>query len=54
MTASLSIGVEAERAPGLFALVAEDARCVKARDPAARRAFEIVVTYPGGNAHAHT
>lgn len=37
-------------APGLFGLIAEDIACVKARDPAARSTFEIVLTYPGVHA----
>ncbi|MDR3516798.1 MAG: serine O-acetyltransferase [Azospirillaceae bacterium] len=33
-----------------WALVSEDIGCVKARDPAARHAFEIALTYPGVHA----
>jgi serine O-acetyltransferase len=37
-------------APGLFALLREDVRCVFQRDPAARSAFEVITTYPGVHA----
>jgi serine O-acetyltransferase len=34
-------------APGLFGRIAEDARCVFRRDPAARSLWEVLTTYPG-------
>lgn len=37
-------------APGLFRLIVEDVRCVASRDPAARSAFETLLTYPGVHA----
>ena len=37
-------------APGLFRLVAEDVRCVRSRDPAARSGLETLLTYPGVHA----
>ena len=37
-------------APSLLSLVRDDVACVKARDPAARFALEIVLTYPGVHA----
>lgn len=42
-----------DRLPGLLALVGEDIGCVKARDPAARHLFEIILTYPGLHAIIH-
>ena len=36
--------------PGVFAMIREDVACVKARDPAARFAAEIWLTYPGVHA----
>lgn len=36
--------------PGVWARIREDVACVKARDPAARFAFEIWLTYPGVHA----
>lgn len=36
--------------PSLWSAVREDVACVKARDPAARGTFEIVLTYPGVHA----
>ena len=36
--------------PSVFAMIREDVACVKARDPAARFTFEIVLTYPGVHA----
>lgn len=46
------IETEAAKAsrPGLWALWREDVACVKARDPAARNAVEILLTYPGVHA----
>ncbi|RAI00734.1 serine O-acetyltransferase [Acuticoccus sediminis] len=41
---------EKQPRPSLWALVAEDIACVKARDPAARSTVEIVLTYPGVHA----
>ena len=38
------------RPPSLAALLREDVGCVKARDPAARHTFEILLTYPGVHA----
>lgn len=38
------------RTAGIWTLLLEDARCVKARDPAARHMFEIMLTYPGVHA----
>jgi len=38
------------RPKSIWQLVREDVGCVKARDPAARRTFEIVLTYPGVHA----
>lgn len=37
-------------APSLLSLIRDDVACVKARDPAARFALEIVLTYPGVHA----
>ncbi|MFN3623601.1 MAG: serine O-acetyltransferase [Hyphomicrobium sp.] len=37
-------------APCLFRLIVEDVRCVSSRDPAARSAFETLLTYPGVHA----
>lgn len=39
-----------EPAPGLFALLREDLRCVFERDPAARNTLEVLTTYPGVHA----
>lgn len=39
-----------QKPPGLWSMLREDIGCVKARDPAARYAFEIVLTYPGVHA----
>lgn len=36
--------------PGLWRLIREDVACVKQRDPAARFALEILLTYPGVHA----
>src|SRR6266581_2152563 len=36
--------------PTLWKLIKDDVACVKARDPAARNSFEIVLTYPGVHA----
>jgi serine O-acetyltransferase len=36
--------------PGFWRQICEDVACVKARDPAARYALEIVLTYPGVHA----
>ncbi|TGQ32403.1 serine O-acetyltransferase [Mesorhizobium sp. M00.F.Ca.ET.216.01.1.1] len=36
--------------PSPMAMIREDISCVKARDPAARGTFEIVLTYPGVHA----
>jgi serine O-acetyltransferase len=36
--------------PGLWRLWREDVGCVKARDPAARKTYEILLTYPGVHA----
>jgi len=41
---------ERERPAGLLRLWRDDIACVKARDPAARNAFEILLTYPGVHA----
>ncbi len=37
-------------APSTIAMILEDIGCVKARDPAARHALEILLTYPGVHA----
>jgi len=44
-----AVGGEAERA-SLWRLWRDDIACVKARDPAARNAVEILLTYPGVHA----
>ncbi len=51
-TSATPIDGEAARthAPGLWSLIREDVACVKARDPAARNAVEILLTYPGVHA----
>ena len=36
--------------PSLWRSIKDDVACVKARDPAARNSFEIVLTYPGVHA----
>jgi len=41
---------ERARPAGLWGLWRDDIACVKARDPAARNAFEILLTYPGVHA----
>ena len=38
------------RPPGLLRLLGEDITCVKDRDPAARHAIEVALTYPGVHA----
>ena len=47
-------GVAPANAPAasftVWQLIREDVNCVKARDPAARHTFEIVLTYPGVHA----
>jgi serine O-acetyltransferase len=56
MTASLSgpararSAASAERPAGVWRLWRDDIACVKARDPAARTAGEILLTYPGVHA----
>ncbi|CAN1723639.1 Serine acetyltransferase [Hyphomicrobium sp. 1Nfss2.1] len=41
---------ESQPEPGLFKLIAEDVRCVRSRDPAARSSLETLLTYPGVHA----
>ncbi len=50
MTVATTALTETERNMGLWRKIVEDIRCVKARDPAARYTFEILLTYPGVHA----
>jgi len=47
---SFGKGADVETSTGLWKMWREDVACVKARDPAARNVFEVVLTYPGVHA----
>ncbi len=47
---TMKASAAADRERGLFALLAEDVRCVFGRDPAARTTWEVLTTYPGVHA----
>jgi len=48
--AAAGVAAMAASRPGLFRMLRDDVTCVKARDPAARYALEILLTYPGVHA----
>jgi len=50
MTIATTTLTETEPKMGLWRKIVEDVLCVKARDPAARYTFEILLTYPGVHA----
>jgi serine O-acetyltransferase len=50
VAADLESGEKGSNARSIWSLLAEDLDCVKARDPAARNAFETLLTYPGVHA----
>ncbi len=47
---SFDRGADVQPSTGLWRMWREDVACVKARDPAARSAFEVLLTYPGVHA----
>ena len=44
---SITDDMPVEVAPGIFAMLREDVRCIFQRDPAARTTWEVLTTYPG-------
>ena len=47
---SFDRGADVQPSTGLWRMWREDVACVKARDPAARSVFEVLLTYPGVHA----
>jgi serine O-acetyltransferase len=47
---AIEVAVPIPAPPSLWRLAAEDVACVSGRDPAARNAFETLLTYPGVHA----
>lgn len=51
--ATLDKRAKVRSSAGLWKMWREDVACVRARDPAARNALEVVLTYPRGRRLAH-